>query len=107
VSGRICPRCRELFSYVKRRVINGRVYLYAVHHLGYVKEGGRVGKLIRECYLGQEDKYIHTLTKHEKEGLRLRRLSDSRRFLEYLDKLLDYAVRGLDQSLKRKVAPEA
>jgi len=54
VSGRICPRCREPFSYVKRRVINRRVYLYAVHHLGYVKEGSRVGKLIRECYLGQK-----------------------------------------------------
>jgi len=54
VSERNCPRYRKPFSYVKRRVINGRVYLYAVHHLGYVKEGGRAGKLIRECYLDQK-----------------------------------------------------
>jgi len=34
--------------------------------------------------------------------LRLKGLGDSRRFLEYLDKLLEYAVRGdLDPALRR------
>jgi len=106
VSQRICPRCGEPFSYLKRRVVNGRVYLYAVHYHGYVKgEDGRVRKITRECYLGPEDKYIHASTTHEREGLRLKGLVDSRRFLEYLDKLLEYAVRGdLDPALKSEVA---
>jgi len=105
VSQRICPRCGETFSYIKRRVVNGRTYLYAVHYLGYTRENGKIKKITRECYLGPEDKYIHASTTHEKEGLRLKGLGDSRRFLEYLDKLLDYAVRGdLDPALKREVA---
>ena len=59
----------------------------------------------RECYLGPEDRYIHASTTHEKEELRLKGLGDSRRFLEHLDKLLEYAVRGdLDPALKREVA---
>jgi len=106
VSQRICPRCGEPFSYIKRRVVNGRVYLYAVHYQGYVKgEKGKVRKITRECYLGPKDRYVHASTTHEKEGLRLKGLGDSRRLPEYLDKLLDYAVRGdLDPALKREVA---
>jgi len=105
VSQRICPRCGTPFSYIKRRVVNGRVYLYAVHYLGYVKENGKIKKITRECYLGPEDRYIHASTTHEREGLRLKGLGDSRRFLEYLDRLLDYATRGdLDPALKREVA---
>jgi len=105
LTGRICPRCGEPFSYLKRRVVNGRVYLYAVHYLGYTRENDRIKKITRECYLGPEDKYIHASTTHEKEGLRLKGLGDSRRFLEYLDKLLEYAVRGdLDPVLRREVA---
>jgi len=105
LSQRICPRCGEPFSYVKRRVVNGRTYLYAVHYLGYTKEGGKVRKITRECYLGPEDRYIHASTTHEKEGLQLKGLVDRRRLLEYLDALLGYASNGsLDPALKREVA---
>jgi len=106
VSGRICPRCGEPFSYIKRRVVNGRVYLYAVHYHGYVKgEDGKIKKITRECYLGPEESYVHASKTHQREGLKLKGLSDSRRFLEYLDRLLEYATRrDLDPALKREVA---
>jgi len=56
-------------------------YLHAVYYLRYVKEGGKARKITRECYLGHEDRYIHASTAHEKKGLKLKRLGDSRRFL--------------------------
>jgi len=70
----------------------------------YLKDGG-IRKITRECYLSPEDRYIHASTTHEKEGLRLKGLGDSRRLLEYLDKLLEYATRSdLDPALRREVA---
>ena len=84
----LCPRCGEPYSYVKRRRIGGRVYLYAVHYLGY--DPVRKRKLTRECYLGPEDEYEYVSRMHSREGLTLRGLSDKHRVLEYLDAIIAY-----------------
>lgn len=86
-----CPRCGAEYSYIKSRKRGDRVYLYAVHYLGYERAGGRVRKHARECYLGPAIyKYVSGL--HEREGLLLRGLVDSSRALEYIETLLEYIV---------------
>jgi len=78
------------YSYIKRRNVGGRIYLYAVHYLGYKKEGGKVRKITRECYLGPEDSYEYVTRTHIREGLVLRGLSDEDRAIEYLDAIIHY-----------------
>ena len=87
---RICPRCGMQYSYIKRKVVGGRVYLYAVHYLGYRKEKGRVRKITRECYLGPEDSYEYVTRMHDREGLVLRGLADHDRVIEYLNAIINY-----------------
>jgi len=86
----ICPRCGMPYSYLKRKRKGNRVYLYAVHYMGYTREGGKVRKKERECYLGPEDQYVVVTALHEKEGLVLKGLADSNRALEYLNALINY-----------------
>ena len=105
VEGRICPRCGLPYSYIKRRKVGNKVYIYAVHYLGYTREGGKVKKKVKECYLGPEGSYDYVTLTHEREGLILRGLTDSGRALEYLDALINYLGRvEIDRELALKLA---
>ena len=97
---KVCPRCGLEYSYIERRVIGGRVYLYAVH-VTRVREGGRVKRRVRKCYLGPEDSYEYVSMLHEREGIRLRGLVKEDRALEYFDTLLSYVI---DKDLNKELA---
>jgi len=102
---RICPRCGEPYSYIKEKRVGNKVYVYAVHYLGYEKVGGKVRKKTKECYLGPKEQYDYVTQTHEREGLVLRGLIDSNRALEYLDALINYISRTeLDKSLALNLA---
>jgi len=80
------------YSYIKRRNVGGRVYLYAVHYLGYKRDpvSGKIRKITKECYLGPEESYEYVTRMHNREGLILRGLSDEDRAIEYLDALIRF-----------------
>jgi len=88
---RVCPRCGRLFSYLEERVDkrSGKTYYYAVHYLGYERQGGRVKKKIQRCYLGPEY-YDYATRTHLKEGLVFKGLVDSTRLLDYLEVIVGY-----------------
>jgi len=60
---RACPRCGLPYSYIKRKRIGGRVYLYAIHK--------SKGKVTRECYLGPQGGYEYVSRLHEDLQLQL------------------------------------
>jgi len=99
---RVCPRCGGRISWVERHRHGDRVYLVAVHYLGYDRETGK--KNIKKCYLGPEDVYEYVSRIHEREGLELKGLGDDRRYLEYLDALINYISRvELDPEVRLKL----
>jgi len=99
---RLCPRCGGRISWIERHKHGGRVYLVAVHYLGYDKETGR--KNVRKCYLGPEDAYEYVSKIHEREGLELKGLADSGRALEYLDVLINYISKvELDPEVRKSL----
>jgi len=79
-SNKVCPRCGLKYSYLERRRVGDRVYLYAVH---YFKVGRK--RRIRKCYLGPESDYIYVSKMHE---FTLRGPLDKKRVLKYLNSLL-------------------
>lgn len=86
----ICPRCGERIDYVERHKRGGRVYLYAVHYLGYERDSsGRVRKRVRKCYLGPEDSYRYVTLTHVKDGLVLYGLDKRDRLLTYLEAIIN------------------
>ena len=97
---KICPRCGRRISYLKKRRIRGRTYVYAVHYLGS-KDGK---KITEECYLGPLESYEYVSKLHEREGLVLKGLIDNERVLDYLRSILDYLVY---QDLPKYVLKEA
>ena len=98
---KICPRCRQPYSYIERRSVGDRVYLYAVH---YRWEAGK--RRVRKCYLGPEDHYVYVTHTHAREGLVLRGLLDAWRALDYLDALIAYfAENPLDAETAEKLIP--
>jgi len=106
VSNEVCPRCGLPFSYIKRKRVGRKVYLYAVHYLGYTKTpNGRIKKKTKECYLGPEESYEYVTVMHEKEGLVLKGVIDSDRALAYLDALIGYISKvNLDEDLALNLA---
>jgi len=97
-SEKICPRCGLKYSYIERRKVGDRVYLYAVH---YFKVGGK--RRIKKCYLGPESSYIYVSKMHE---FSLRGSLDRRRTLNYLDAILNLLVverEKLDEETKREI----
>lgn len=54
----VCPICGSKISYLEKRKIGNRVYLYSVH---VKREKGK--RIIKKCYLGKETKYLHLLEK--------------------------------------------
>jgi len=53
---KVCPRCGEPISYIERRKMGNRVYLYAVHYYGYERgPDGKPRPKLRRCYLGPEE----------------------------------------------------
>lgn len=92
----ICPRCGLPISWIERHRKGDRVYLVAVHYLGYTRTpDGRIKKRVKKCYLGPEDRYEYVSRLHDREGLVLRGLSVDRleRALEYLDALIAFFSR--------------
>ena len=99
---RVCPRCGLPYSYIERRVVGGRVYLYAVH-ITKVKEGGKVKRRVRKCYLGPEDSYEYVSKLHEREGIVLRGLADRQRIIKYLDAIIRYIESNGDPETLSKI----
>jgi hypothetical protein len=101
-----CPRCGRPISYYERKRVGHRVYVYAVHYLGYTRTpSGKIKKRVEKCYLGPEDRYIHATSTHLREGLVLRGLAARDRAIEYLDALISYLERAeLDPLLARRLA---
>ena len=86
----ICPRCGKPIDYFERHNQGGRVYLYAVHYLGYEKTPeGKIRKRVKKCYLGPEDSYRYVSLTHEKEGLILYGMDKRDRLLTYLEALIN------------------
>jgi len=86
------------YSYIERRKVGDRVYLYAVH---YLKVGGK--RRIKKCYLGPEGNYIYVSKMHE---FSLRGPLDRRRTLNYLDAILNLLMverEKLDEETKREI----
>ncbi len=103
--GKVCPGCGLPYSYIKEKRVGNKIYVYAVHYLGYEKVGGKVRKKTKECYLGPKEQYDYVTQTHEREGLVLRGLIDSNRALEYLDALIRYISGAeLDRTLAFKLA---
>lgn len=87
----ICPRCGLPIDWYERVRQGNRVYLYAVHYLGYEKTpSGKIRKKVKKCYLGPETAYIYASTTHQNIGLILRGAHDPERVLDYLDALIRY-----------------
>ena len=99
---RICPRCGLPYSYIERRSVGGRVYLYAVH-IYKAKEGGKVKRRVRKCYLGPEDSYEYVSKLHEREGIVLRGLADRQRIIKYLDAIIRYIESNGDPETLSKI----
>jgi len=56
---RICPRCGQLCSTIRKKKVYGRYYWYAVHT--YYENGKRK---FRYCYLGPADGYRYSVQPH-------------------------------------------
>jgi hypothetical protein len=98
----VCPRCGKAVSWVQRRRVGNRVYLYAVHEkyvksweecreLGGILVKGRVCRVY--CYLGPAEGYAKVVVTHAEEFRELRGLSVEieevhERNLQYLEDLL-------------------
>ncbi len=81
----VCPRCGLPISWIEKLRRGDRVYVRAVHFLGYV--GKR--KVVRKCYLGPVESYEYVSHLHRKEDLEFYGLLNTDRSLDYLNKLLD------------------
>ena len=101
---KVCPRCGLPYSYIKRKRVGDKVYLYAVHYHGYTREGGKIKKKVTECYLGPEGSYEYVTKTHLKEGLILKGMIDTERALAYLDALISYIGRAsIDRETARRL----
>lgn len=78
----LCPRCGQVYSWIERSTIGGRVYFYAVHYLGF--EGGR--RKTRKCYLGPAV-YEYVSRTHENVNLTFEGAVSGGRLLSYLEQL--------------------
>ena len=86
----VCPRCGRRIDYFERHKRGDRVYLYAVHYLGYEKTPeGKVRKRVEKCYLGPEDSYRYVTLTHLKDGLVLYGLDKRDRLLAYLEAIIN------------------
>jgi len=81
----VCPRCGLPVSWFEKLRRGDRVYVRAVHFLGYVGKK----KVVRKCYLGPVESYEYVSHLHRKEGLEFYGLHYTTRIFEYLDRLLD------------------
>jgi hypothetical protein len=81
----ICPRCGRKIDWYEKHKIGNRVYVYAVHYLGY--ENGKYK--YKKCYLGPLDSYKYVSKTHEREGLLLYGALHEERSIDYLEILLD------------------
>ena len=94
----ICPRCGSPTSWIESQNKGSRVYYYAVHYIGYAKEGGRVRKGVRKCYLGPE-LYEYVSRLHRDLGLRFEVAVVDKRLIHYLDAFIGALSRAeLDRS---------
>jgi len=83
VSLKACPRCGLPYSYIKRKRIGGRVYLYAIHK--------SKGKVTRECYLGPQGGYEYVSKLHEDVNLELKSVVE-RSWVEYVKSMVEARV---------------
>ena len=103
-----CPRCGRPVDWFERAKRGNRVYIIAVHYLGYTKlPGGRVRARVEKCYLGPEGGYVYVTKTHGKEGLTLRGAQDGERVIAYLEAIIGYFEKPnlkLPQHLLRNLA---
>jgi len=81
--GKVCPRCGMPFSYVKRKRVGGRVYLYSIHK--------SKGKVTRECYLGPQGGYEYVSKLHEDVNLELKSIVE-RSWVDYAKSMVESRV---------------
>jgi hypothetical protein len=60
---KICPKCGEKITYIERRKIGRKVYLYAVHRK---REGTK--SRVKRCYLGKESPLITEAIMGQEKG---------------------------------------
>ncbi len=99
MSGKLCPRCGQPYSYLEKRRVKGtnQEYFYAVH---VYKEGGRWRK--RRCYLGPR-LYSRVAPL---QGFQLRGLLGNSvdRLLDYLESIAsDLEEMDLDEGSRRRL----
>lgn len=93
---KICPRCGLPYSYIERRSIGNRTYLYAVHS-SY--DGGR---RVSKCYLGPQDRYAYVERIHQLDSLTnardqdylLTALSSIEKEVDRIEKILEIGTRA-------------
>ena len=83
---KLCPRCGQPYNYLNYINKNGKIYVYAVHVLQ--RKGNQ--KKVKQCYLGPKDSYTYVSRLHEKEGLEFKSITEPKRALEYLVRLVDF-----------------
>ena len=71
------------FSYVKRKRVGGRVYLYSIHK--------SKGKVTRECYLGPQGGYEYVSKLHEDVNLELKSIVE-RSWVDYVRSMVEARV---------------
>ncbi len=81
----VCPRCGLVVDWFEEKRVGERIYVYAVHYLGFEK--GK--KKVKKCYLGPLESYEYVSHLHRKEGLEFYGLTNPARIFEYLNRLLD------------------
>jgi len=89
VMERACPRCGLPYSYIKRKRVGGRVYLYSIHK--------SKGKVTRECYLGPQGGYEYVSKLHEDLQLQLSNVIE-RDWVEYVRSMVEARVELAKQS---------
>lgn len=88
---KVCPRCGLPFSYIERRKVKDRTYLYAVH-VGYFM--GR--REIKKCYLGPAGSYDYVNRMHQ---LGLTNLLDKSQYLDAVHESIQKVLRTEDPDL--------
>ena len=95
---RVCPRCKSVYSYIERKKVYGREYLYAVHEY---RENGKRHK--KRCYLGPAEGYIYTSLTHRDSGLVFFGADDPKRYLRYLYDELGFLMKECEEDSERFV----
>jgi hypothetical protein len=100
-----CPRCGEE-GYLEEMVVGGNVYVYARHiYWERNREGRKVKRHVKKCYLGPKEHYIYVDGKFHKLGLSSPVTMDLNDYLQAIERLLATinAKIGEDKGLLKQI----